>query len=199
MLKGLLTAGHFVPAAGPSQAVAVTRCAPKAAHCPKLSLSLPSLHWRTCPCCAGITASIALVSLPSTRWRHCPSFAHCLCLASSVCPVTRQSRHALASLLAPRHCCCRRSAGIIACVTWVIVALVALVLPTLVYLRCASITNWHLPSHDAFATHCRGGIVVALIIARYLATVPGIGPQQLGRWRSGQGSNVVVAWPSAAS
>ncbi len=84
MLKGLLTAGLFVPVAGPSQAAAVTRCAPKAAHCPKLSLSLPSLHWRTHPCCAGVTASIALVSLPSTRWRHHPSFAHHLCLASSI-------------------------------------------------------------------------------------------------------------------
>jgi hypothetical protein len=29
MLKGLLTAGHFVPAAGPSQAAAVTWHAPK--------------------------------------------------------------------------------------------------------------------------------------------------------------------------
>ncbi len=29
MLKGLLTAGRFVPAAGPSQAAAVTRHAPK--------------------------------------------------------------------------------------------------------------------------------------------------------------------------
>jgi hypothetical protein len=31
MLKGLSTAGRFVPAAGPSQATAVTRCTPKAA------------------------------------------------------------------------------------------------------------------------------------------------------------------------
>jgi hypothetical protein len=31
MLKGLSTAGRFVPVAGPSQATAVTRCAPKAA------------------------------------------------------------------------------------------------------------------------------------------------------------------------
>jgi hypothetical protein len=49
-------------------------------HFPTLSLLLPSLRWRTCPCCTGVTASIALASLPSMRWRHCPScwlLPHC--------------------------------------------------------------------------------------------------------------------------
>jgi hypothetical protein len=44
-------------------------------HCPTSSLLLPLLHWRTCPCCTGLTASIALATLPSTCWRRCPSHA----------------------------------------------------------------------------------------------------------------------------
>ena len=119
MLKGLSTAGHFMPAARPSQAAAVTRCAPKAAHCLKLSLLLPSLRWRTRPCCAGITASIALVSLPSMRWHCCSSFS---CFCPIVMPLVTRCRcragffanTALASLPALRWHLCRRCAGIVA-------------------------------------------------------------------------------------
>ncbi len=53
MLKGLLTAGHFVPAAGSSQATAVTRHAPKGL--------LPEIEL--------VVALVALVYLPLLCWR----------------------------------------------------------------------------------------------------------------------------------
>jgi hypothetical protein len=120
MLKGLSTAGHFMPAARPSQAAAVTWwCAPKAAHCLKLSLLLPSLCWRTRPCCADITASIVLVSLPSMRWHRCPSFS-CFCpivmplVTRCCCRAGFFANTALASLPALHWHLCRRCAGIVA-------------------------------------------------------------------------------------
>ena len=53
MLKGLLTAGRFVPTAGPSQAVAVTRHAPKGL--------LPEIEL--------VVALVALAYLPLLCWR----------------------------------------------------------------------------------------------------------------------------------
>jgi hypothetical protein len=54
MLKGLLTARRFVPAAGPSQAAAVTRHAPKGLL-PEIELAV---------------ALVVLVYLPLLCWRH---------------------------------------------------------------------------------------------------------------------------------
>jgi hypothetical protein len=71
-------------------------------------------------------------------------------------------------------------------------ALVVMVSPTLAYPRYASITNLHLPSHDAVATPCQGGLVVVLILAHDLVAVLGVRPQQLGRWWSGQGTEMVL-------
>jgi hypothetical protein len=53
MVKGLLTAGRFVPAAGsfrPRRSLGMLQTA----YCLKLILLLPLLHWRTRPCCAGV-------------------------------------------------------------------------------------------------------------------------------------------------
>ncbi len=62
------------------------------------------LRGRFCPCHAGIFIIIAFASPPALR--------------PGICPVTKQLQHALASLSAPRHHCCRRSASIVALVTW---------------------------------------------------------------------------------
>jgi hypothetical protein len=65
-----------------------------------LSMS-PALCWhhchvarRFCPCCAGIFVLVAFALPPA--------------LQPCICPDTKQSRHALASLPAPRHCRCRQ-------------------------------------------------------------------------------------------
>ncbi len=117
--------------------------------------SSPTLR---CCCCRGYAGIIALVVwalLPSLHWHYYPC---CLCsppaLQTGVCPVMKQLQHTLASLSALRHCCFWRCASIIALVAWAF-------LPRLRWQRrpwhtrvSTSIMNWHLPSHDAVATHC---------------------------------------------
>ncbi len=90
-------------------------------HCSKLSLLLPLLRWHTCPCCTGVTTSIALASLPSTRWHHYPSCAgfcliamplatHCCCRAGVFAGAV------LVSLPVLRWHLCQHCAGIVALV-----------------------------------------------------------------------------------
>jgi hypothetical protein len=66
MLKGLLTAGRFVPVASPSQAAAVTRHAPKGL--------LPEIEL--------VVALVALAYLPLLCWRQCTTAptSHSSCL-----------------------------------------------------------------------------------------------------------------------
>ncbi len=64
--------------------------------------SSPSLHGRLYPHCAGIVALVAFVLPPA--------------LQAGIYPVTKQLRHALASLPASHRHCCRRCASIVALV-----------------------------------------------------------------------------------
>jgi hypothetical protein len=133
-----------------------------------------------CPChwhCAGIIAvlrgAFALVAPASLSSSPLPCLQHCD-LASAQSRNTRNKclrhcqHHAIIVAGNCRHCC--------PCHTGVF-ALVALVLPTLAYLRCASITNWHLPSHDAVVT-CTGE---ALLLRSSLSvTLAGVWPTAIG-------------------
>jgi hypothetical protein len=88
-------------------------------HCPSSSLLLPLLRWRTCHCCAGVTASIALMFLPSTCWRHCPSCTRFCPIAMLLttrchCRAGIFAGAVLVSLPALRWHLCRRCAGIVA-------------------------------------------------------------------------------------
>ncbi len=139
---------------------------------------------RFCSCCAGIFVPIAFA-----LYQHCN-------LASAQSQNSRDTclRHCQHRAIVVagncRHCCPRHTG---------IFALVVLVLPTSAYLRCASITNWHLPSHDAVATCAGEASLLRSSLPVTLLLYPAFGPQQLGCRRSGQGSNGVVAWPLAAS
>ncbi len=102
--------------------------------------SFPLSHGRFCPCRAGIIALVILALPPA--------------LQTGICPGTKQSQHALVSSPALRCCCCQCCAGIIPLVAWAL-------LPLSCWRCCswhtriaASITNWHLPSHDAVVTRC---------------------------------------------
>jgi hypothetical protein len=122
---------------------------------------------------------VALVSLPASHWHH---RQHQAVLVAGVAPALlpswpskvrlvprwrlpalrwRFARIVLASLPALcRRPCCRRFAGVIALVTWVL-------LPLSRWHRCpcrlcvaASIANWRLPSHEAVAT--RAGVIASI-------------------------------------
>jgi hypothetical protein len=133
--------------------------------CRQCARVLPASCWRHCQHRAVVlVAGVAPASSPLSRGCFCPwqagivalvAFALPPALQTGVCPITKQSRHALASLPATHHCCCRHSAGI--------VALVARASLPLSHWHCCpwhtriatSITNWPPASHDAVATRCR--------------------------------------------
>ncbi len=137
----------------------------RAGVCRRCAGVSPALCWRHCQHCAVVlVAGVLPASLPLSRGCFCPcragivalvAFALPPALQTGVCPVTKQSQHALASLPASRHCCCRRCAGI--------VALVARASSPLSRWRrhpwhtrvASSITNWRPASHDAVATRRR--------------------------------------------
>jgi hypothetical protein len=139
-------------------------------HCPSSSLSLPSLRWRTCPCCIGITASIALTSLSSSHWRHRPSHAGFCPIAM---PLATHCRHragvfagaALASLPASCWRLCRCCAGILA-------SIALAPLPALRWRccpHCAGITA-RIVLASSPSTHwrhclCRAGVITLVALA----------------------------------
>ncbi len=163
--------GPIAPVSSPTlHCCCCQRCAGIIAHV--AWALLPLLHWHCCPCCLCVTASIANWPLPSYE-----AVATCAGVIASIAPL---------SLPALRRHCCPRRAGVFAPF-----ALALLPLHTCV---AASITNWHLASHDAVATRRWRGVVVTLnVVAHGLVAVPGIGPQGFGLQRSGQGSDGVFA------
>ncbi len=96
----------------PSRSV---RCCASICRC--CACIFPASCWHHCQHCAVVhVTGIVLASSPCCgalllllRRHLCP---HCLCLVPAlqpcVCPVTKQSQHALASLPAPCHCRCRQ-------------------------------------------------------------------------------------------
>jgi hypothetical protein len=96
-------------------------------HCPVVVASVAPASFslscgRFCPRCAGIVALIAFVLPPASR--------------TGVCPGTKQSQHALASLPVSHPCCCQCCAGTIPLVAQMFFALVALPLPLLAHPCC---------------------------------------------------------------
>jgi hypothetical protein len=133
-----------------------------------------------CSChrhCAGIIAMLrgafAHVAPASLSSSPLPCLKHCN-LASAQSRNSRNTclrhcqHHAIVVAGNCRHCCPRHTG---------VFALVALVLPTSSYLRCSSITNWHLPSHGAVAT-CAGEALLSR--SSLPVTLPGVWPTAIG-------------------
>jgi hypothetical protein len=177
--------------------------------------SLLVLCWRPCPHCAGVIANIVLLSLPALHQRHCPycmdAFAlialallppllsryrqHCeLASAQSQNSCNMRWHHcqhctvlvagvALASMPLLCGCLCPCHTGVVALVT-------STLPPASQSGICPVMTQLQHIAGEAFLLRSSLSPV-----ALSLVTVPGVGPQQFGLQRSGQGSNgIFLAW-----
>ena len=126
-------------------------------------VSLPTLHWRHCQHQAVLVADVVPALLPSwhskvqlvPRWRLPAMRSRFACIV-------------LASLPASCCCpCCRRCAGVITIVTWVLLPLASWYCCPCCLCIAASIANWRLPNHKAVST--RAGIIASIAPSLLLA------------------------------